>query len=317
MRKLAKTVVVTVLAGSALIAVPSGASAATQIGETFVPSAFCDTSRTRLQSVSPGGQYSAPSDGVITRWSFQAGATPPDLRFKVGRAAPGADLTMNADFTIVGESILQTSLTPNTLNSFLTRIPVLTGDVIGFFNTATAAGSCGVGGGGATGYTAHVFVGDPHPGDTQTFTFQATSKWDVSALLESDCDNGGLGDETQDANLSTCAPGTIPSGPAGGGATCKGKPATIVGTNGNDVRTGSQGQDVIVGLGGNDSLSGLAGNDLICGNAGKDKLLGGKGKDTLLGQKGKDKLKGGGGKDICKGGKGNDTASKCEVEKSI
>jgi Ca2+-binding RTX toxin-like protein len=311
MRKLAKTVAVTALAGSALIAVPSGASAATQIGETFTPSAFCDTSRTRLQSVSPGGQYSAPSDGVITRWSFQAGAAPPDLRFKVGRAAPGADLTMNADFTIVGESILQTNLTPNTLNSFFTQIPVKTGDVIGFFNATTQPTSCGQA--GATGYSAHVFAGDPHPGDTQTFTFQVTSKWDVSALLEPDCDKDGLGDETQDPNLSTCAA----PGPGSTSVFCKGKPATIVGTDGNDVRTGSRGRDVIVGLGGNDSLSGLAGNDLICGGAGKDKLKGGAGKDTLLGQKGKDKLKGGGAKDICKGGKGNDTASGCEVEKSI
>jgi hypothetical protein len=304
-------VVTSVVAMTLVVAAPSGASAATQIGETFTPSAFCDTSRTRLQSVSPGGQYSAPSDGVITRWSFQAGAAPPDLRFKVGRAVPGANLTMNADFTIVGESSIQTNLTPNTLNSFFTGIPVKTGDVIGFFNATTSATSCGQA--GATGYTGHVFIGDPHPGDTATFTFQATSKWDVSALLEPDCDKDGLGDETQDTNLSTCAA----PGPGSTSVFCKGKPATIVGTNGNDVRTGSQGRDVIVGLGGNDSVSGLGGNDLICGNAGKDKLLGGKGKDTLLGQKGKDKLKGGGGKDICKGGKGNDTASKCEVEKSI
>jgi hypothetical protein len=318
MSKLARTIPVAVIVATALMAAPSGASGATTIGETFTPSAFCDTSRTRLQSVSPGGQYSAPSDGVITRWSFQAGGAPPDLRFKVGRAVPGSDLTMNAAFTIVGESILQTNLAPNTLNSFFTRIPVMTGDVIGFFNATTSTASCGQG--GATGYTAHVFIGDPHPGDTQTFTFQATSKWDVSALLEGDCDNDGFGDETQDGDLSSCAPGTIPPpapGPGGTPVSCKGLPATIVGTAGSDVRTGSLGQDVIAGLGGNDTLSGIAGNDVICGGAGRDLLKGGKGKDTLLGQKGKDTLKGGGGKDLCKGGKGTDTASKCEVEKSI
>jgi Ca2+-binding RTX toxin-like protein len=99
--------------------------------------------------------------------------------------------------------------------------------------------------------------------------------------------------------------------------TCKGIPATIGGTNGDDVRTGTPGKDVIVGLGGNDKISGLGGNDLICGGAGKDTLKGGKGKDTLLGQKGKDALRGGGGRDLCTGGKGGDTASKCEVEKSI
>jgi Ca2+-binding RTX toxin-like protein len=89
---------------------------------------------------------------------------------------------------------------------------------------------------------------------------------------------------------------------------CNGKPATVVGTNGNDVRKGTPGRDVMAGLGGNDKLSGLEGNDVICGGGGKDKLNGGKGKDALLGQ---------GGKDTCKGSKGNDSASACEVEKSI
>ncbi len=49
--------------------------------------------------------------------------------------------------------------------------------------------------------------------------------------------------------------------------TCRGQPATIVGTNSSDVRKGTPGKDVIVGLGGNDKLSGLAANDLICGGA--------------------------------------------------
>jgi Ca2+-binding RTX toxin-like protein len=88
--------------------------------------------------------------------------------------------------------------------------------------------------------------------------------------------------------------------------TCKGKPATIVGTNGTDVRKGTPGKDVIVGLGGNDKLSGLAGNDLICGGEGKDALNGGKGKDKLFGDAGKDTLKGGPGKDTLKGGAGKD-----------
>jgi trypsin len=107
--------------------------------------------------------------------------------------------------------------------------------------------------------------------------------------------------------------------------TCKGIPATIGATSGDDVRTGTPGNDVIAGLGGNDTLSGFGGNDLICGGPGKDTLKGGNGNDKLYGQKGKDTLKGGpskdtlkggGGKDACTGGKGNDTAT-CEVEKSI
>ncbi len=81
--------------------------------------------------------------------------------------------------------------------------------------------------------------------------------------------------------------------------TCGGRSATIVGTNGKDVRTGTRDRDVIAGLGGNDKLSGLAGDDLICGGTGRDAL------------------RGGGGEDLCKGGKGRDTSSKCEAEKSV
>ena len=88
--------------------------------------------------------------------------------------------------------------------------------------------------------------------------------------------------------------------------TCKGKPATIVGTNGNDVRNGTPGRDVIVGLGGNDKLSGRAGNDLICGSSGKDTLKGDKGKDKLYGGAGRDTLKGGPGRDKLRGGAGRD-----------
>jgi Ca2+-binding RTX toxin-like protein len=111
-----------------------------------------------------------------------------------------------------------------------------------------------------------------------------------------------------------------PGGPGAGpgvSATCKGKQATLIGTNGNDAFSGTPGRDVMAGLGGNDRLSGLAGNDLICGGKGKDTLIGGKGKDKLYGQKGKDKLKGKAGKDLCVGGPGKDTAKKCEKTKKI
>jgi hypothetical protein len=100
-------------------------------------------------------------------------------------------------------------------------------------------------------------------------------------------------------------------------ATCKGKPATNVGTDSPDDIVGTANRDVIAALAGKDEVSGLAGKDLICGGAGRDTLKGGKATDKLLGQAGRDRLKGGGGNDTCKGGKGNDSASACEVEKSI
>jgi Ca2+-binding RTX toxin-like protein len=90
-------------------------------------------------------------------------------------------------------------------------------------------------------------------------------------------------------------------------ATCRGKQATIVASNGADRGfTGAPGADVIVGLDGNDELSGLAGNDMICGGMGKDTLSGQNGNDQLSGEAGNDTLAGGAGKDILKGGPGKD-----------
>jgi hypothetical protein len=46
---------------------------------------------------------------------------------------------------------------------------------------------------------------------------------------------------------------------------CFGRPATIIGTPGDDVLLGRPGSDVIVGLGGNDTVSGGRQIDYICG----------------------------------------------------
>jgi Ca2+-binding RTX toxin-like protein len=82
-------------------------------------------------------------------------------------------------------------------------------------------------------------------------------------------------------------------------ATCDGKPATIVGTEGPDTLSGTDGPDVIAGLGGDDVLFGGGGDDSICGGAGEDRLFGEAGGDRLFGDDGRD---------IIAGGNGNDTA---------
>src|SRR6266511_1356276 len=53
------------------------ASAATQVGETFLPNATFVTDYTLLQTSSQGGQYRVPAPGVITSWSYEADASPP------------------------------------------------------------------------------------------------------------------------------------------------------------------------------------------------------------------------------------------------
>jgi Ca2+-binding RTX toxin-like protein len=98
--------------------------------------------------------------------------------------------------------------------------------------------------------------------------------------------------------------------------TCMGMPATIVGTDQNDVLNGTSGADAIVGLRGNDVINGLGGNDIICsglgldsinGGDGDDKLLGGNENDLIDGAAGIDLIWGGTGWDRLIGGMGNDT----------
>jgi hypothetical protein len=296
-RKIAGRLLPAFFVAAALLTVPSGAGAATQVGQTVDPTtSACSQNFTWLQSVSPSNQFVVPSDGVITSWSHLGGPTPPpQLKLKVGSV--GA-----TSLTITGESAVVAPLA-NQMNTYPTRVPARAGEVIGFYHTGSNLADCAAP--GQIGYADAFANGDIlPPGGTGTPITTEPGQLDVSALLEPDCDKDGLGDQTQDSNISSCGAGAKP-------LSCKGKLLTMVGTPGIDTITGTPQPDVIAALGGNDKVSGLGGSDLICGGGGKDKLKGGAGNDTLLGQGGNDILKGGGGNDLCKGGKGKDTLASC------
>jgi hypothetical protein len=186
---------------AATAAAPAGA--ATQIGQTFLPNPLgpnCSDGFTRLQGTSPGGQYAAPSAGVLTAWSFEAGPSPPRLRFKAAHPEGGNS------FTIVGESDLRTPV-PNQVNTYSdVRIPVRPGDVIGFY-LADIAPCYRV----ASGYQENIRNADALPGGTASFDLDLpnSNQLDVSAVLEPDCDSDGFGDETQDPDISSCNPDTV------------------------------------------------------------------------------------------------------------
>lgn len=108
-----------------------------------------------------------------------------------------------------------------------------------------------------------------------------------------------------------------PQATSAGVPTCQGLPATIVGTDGDDVIQGTNGNDVIVGLAGDDHIVGLDGGDVICGNSGRDIIEGNAGQDTLVGNAGGDTLVGGRGSDQLVGGKGQDTLKGGDGDDSI
>jgi Tol biopolymer transport system component len=159
------------------------------------------------------------------------------------------------------------------------------------------------------------FTYTPNQGFTGTDSFQVNS---FDAL--------GFGTDRGTIELDVRAPDDGPDGTPDPTATCRGKPATVVGTSGKDTLTGTGGADVIVGdegkdkirgKGSADTICGGAGNDKLKGNAGKDRLLGEAGRDRLAGGSGPDRLKGGGGRDRCGGGGGRDRGSGCERSAGI
>jgi hypothetical protein len=195
------------MVGVALAAGEPPAGAAVTIGQTFLPDSGC-AGDTLFQQASTAEQYSAPSEGVITSWAFQADSSPPSsLRFKVGRPAG------ENDYTIVGASAL-VSPEPDLLNTYETRIPVGGGDQIGFFVAADAVKNCALV--TSAGNVIVFLAGDLPPGDTETFATQNQRLLDVSASLEPDADGDGFGDETQDqcsgqAGTSNGCPPSSPS----------------------------------------------------------------------------------------------------------
>ncbi len=90
------------------------------------------------------------------------------------------------------------------------------------------------------------------------------------------------------------------------GKSCRGLPATLVGTNGPDVLIGTPGPDVIVGRGGDDEIRGRGGDDVVCAGGGDDTVRGGDGADVILGQRGDDLLIGQAGADVIFGKAGGD-----------
>jgi uncharacterized repeat protein (TIGR01451 family) len=92
----------------------------------------------------------------------------------------------------------------------------------------------------------------------------------------------------------------------GGGPSCGGRTATILGTAGDDTITGTDRPDVIVSFGGADTILSSGGNDVVCSRSGADTVRGGSGGDRLIGGSGPDKLAGKSGNDVLKGKGGRD-----------
>ena len=187
------------------VAIPASASARVTIGATGGSGAAdCPPDFTWAQDSTAVGSptYVVPAGGgVITSWSHDRGpaSATAQLRLKVFRkTAPNTYLT-------VGQSDFETLAAPG-VNTFPTRVEVQGGDILGFRIT-TAAISCR-----RTGNTDDLAVAsgplqpDPPVGSSVSFGTVGAYLLNLAATVEPDCDHDGLGDETQDTNISSCPP---------------------------------------------------------------------------------------------------------------
>ena len=162
------------------------ASAATQIGETFVPTGGFASGKTYLQATSPNSSYTIPAAGVLTSWSSQGPSSgSASVAFQAGR--PGA----GTNYTIVASSAVHPVGAGQTFTGQLSY-PVKAGDVIGLYINSDASFVRFVSGFGLVAKTGGNDGSYTSPG--------AEAQLDVSAVLEPDVDGDGLGDDSQDAD---------------------------------------------------------------------------------------------------------------------
>jgi hypothetical protein len=199
------------------LAAPAGASAATTLGETFAPTSDLSCGGPNNEVVqthrASGTSYAAPSAGVLTSWSFEASTTDSTtLTLRVYRPT-GTPQT----FTVVAEAgAPQAILQSSGLHTFLTQIPMEAGDLIGIRTTDGPCATNSLNSGDV--YDNHFGTPGAIPvGMAALFSEGAGNIYDISAKLEPDCDNDGLGDETQDSNVTAACP--TPSSPGTTGST--------------------------------------------------------------------------------------------------
>jgi hypothetical protein len=189
-----------------LVAVAPAAASVT-IGSDLAPDptfSQCSANCTAVNLSLPNQQVASPIDGVVTSWRVRIGNSTNAMRLRVLRPeGSGVFLGVNSSTTQTppnpGSGGVQTSL-------FGTQQPIKAGDLIGLDEDAPFAWVAG-GTNGASSARWQPPLADgaalspnlPNSGPTQPeFTFNAT--------IEPDCDHDGLGDETQDPDISSCNP---------------------------------------------------------------------------------------------------------------
>lgn len=155
------------LAGALAVGLaPSGppASAASYVGQLFVPQNSCSGDTYLQTGVAEGNSYTVTTPGAITLWNFYVGAEAiPGLTLKVAQPLGGGF------YLIIGEAAAGKQLT-NQVNTFSADIGVEPGDVIGLYTQGSSGvQNCGTAAPGVTGDSYVYAFGNWGPGTTTLF----------------------------------------------------------------------------------------------------------------------------------------------------
>ena len=192
-----------VLVAVGLGAAPSAHAASVTIGQANPadePGGDCGLC-TLLQTTSASSSPSyvvppGPDPWVLTSFSTREDANP-TVGFRLLMAEPAGGTSYTLRVRTQGSSTL-----PDRLNTFILRIPVQPGWVLGLDTGSNGGTGRNSGNPADVGAVYSNTVVGTSAGTGMNF---AGTLLNIEATLESDCDADGLGDETQDSDVASCS----------------------------------------------------------------------------------------------------------------
>jgi hypothetical protein len=190
-----------------LLVAAAPAAASVTIGSDLAPdpgaSTGCSTSNpcTLANLALPSGQVSSPIDGVVTSWAVRQAGTGSPARLRVLRPiGMGSFEAINSSTT----QMLPAS-SPVVTKIFPAQQPIKAGDIVGL--DVDTPNSLAIATAPQMGATAGRWQPPLADGaNLSPVTQQNNSEFLFNATIEPDCDGDGLGDQTQDPDISSCNP---------------------------------------------------------------------------------------------------------------
>jgi hypothetical protein len=210
-KRLSRTLGLTLIGLTVVLAAPSGASGAERIGQNG-PAAGCGSGSAGVfqDPGNPIPSYSPTSYGVITSWSAMADANPAGRTLQLLVLRPNPSAGANHYITAAKDQVRPLTL-PSQLNTFTTgvRLPIEPSERIGLYVPLGQPGGisdCVFVSPGITRFTnpgpepaLNVSMDYPNP--------NINLRINASAVVEPDTDRDVFGDETQDNCIGTA--GTV------------------------------------------------------------------------------------------------------------